>query len=143
MESPVPHSKTLDTSYQSVTLHELRVNDKVLAYTATAGSLNVMDDNARAVGNIFEEDIGSSLADPCRACQPSAEHVLELVVEGIVEPIKRNSARWRFRGISLRRPRCVQRLERDPGANVAGAPQAIDLLEQLGRLRARLRRLEG
>lgn len=94
-------------------------------------------------GEIFEEDIVLSLADLCRACQLPAERVLELVQEGVIEPVGRDPARWRFQAISVRRVRCVQRLEQDLGVNVAGAALAIDLLEELEQLRTRLRRLEG
>jgi len=94
-------------------------------------------------GEIFEEEIELSLADLCRACQLPAERVFELVEQGVVEPIGRDPAGWRFQGISVRRVRCAQRLEQDLGVNVAGAALAIDLLEELERLRARLRRLEG
>ncbi|MEW8020394.1 MAG: chaperone modulator CbpM [Candidatus Sedimenticola endophacoides] len=94
-------------------------------------------------GEIFEEEIELSLADLCRACQLPAERVFELVEQGVVEPVGRDPARWRFQGISVRRVRCAQRLEQDLGVNVAGAALAIDLLEELERLRARLRRLEG
>lgn len=94
-------------------------------------------------GEIFEEDIELSLADLCRACQLPAERVFELVEQGVVEPIGRDPARWRFQGISVPRVRRAQRLERDLGVNVAGAALAIELLEELERLRTRLRRLEG
>jgi chaperone modulatory protein CbpM len=94
-------------------------------------------------GDIFEEDVELSLADLCRACQLPAENVFELVEQGVIEPIGRDPAGWRFRGISVRRVRCARRLEQDLGVNVAGAALAIDLLEELQRLRTRLRRLEG
>jgi len=93
-------------------------------------------------GEIFEEEIELSLAELCRACQLPAERVVELVDEGVIEPVGRDPARWRFRGISVRRVRCVQRLEQDLGVNLAGAALAIELLEELERLRAHLRRLE-
>lgn len=94
-------------------------------------------------GEIFEEEIELSLAELCRACQLPAERVVELVDEGVIEPVGRDPARWRFRGISVRRVRCVQRLERDLGVNVAGAALAIELLDELERLHARLHRLEN
>ena len=98
-------------------------------------------------GEIFEKETELSLADLCRVCHMPAERVIELVQEGVIEPLapepmRREPARWRFRGISVRRVRCAQRLERDLGINVAGAALAIELLEELERLRARLRRLE-
>lgn len=49
---PTPTS-SLDAAYQSVTQHQLRINGKLSAYTATAGSLNVTDDKGEPIGNIF------------------------------------------------------------------------------------------
>ena len=92
-------------------------------------------------GDVLEEDVELTLAELCRICQLPAERLFELVEEGVVEPLGRDPVRWRFRGISVRRIRCAQRLERDLGVNVAGAALALDLLEELEDLRARLRRL--
>lgn len=94
-------------------------------------------------GEIFEEEIELSLADLCRACQLPADRIFDLVEQGVIEPTGREPTRWRFQGVSVRRVRCAQRLERDLGVNAAGAALALDLLEELERLRARLRRLEG
>ena len=94
-------------------------------------------------GEIVEEEIELTLADLCRACRLPTERVVELVEEGVIEPAGREPVRWRFRGTSVRRVRCAHRLEQDLGVNVAGAALALDLLEELERLRARLRRLEG
>ena len=94
-------------------------------------------------GEVLEEEIELSLGDLCRACQLPAERVLELVEEGVVDPVGRDPTRWRFEGISVRRVRCAQRLAQDLGVNAAGAALAMDLLEELERLRERLRRFEG
>jgi chaperone modulatory protein CbpM len=93
-------------------------------------------------GTVLEEEIELTLADLCRTCQLPAERVLELVEEGVIEPVGREPGQWRFRGISVRRVRCAQHLEQDLGVNVAGAALALDLLEELQRLRERLRRFE-
>lgn len=93
-------------------------------------------------GELLEEDIELTLGELCRACRLPAERVFELVDEGVVEPLGREPAQWRFQAVSIRRVRCVQRLESDLGVNVAGAALALDLLEELERLRARLRGLE-
>jgi chaperone modulatory protein CbpM len=95
------------------------------------------------VGTILEEEVVLSLAELCRASRLSAEHVIELANEGIVEPIGRSPERWQFRGISLRRIRCAQRLEEDLGVNMAGVALALDLMDELERLRVRLGRLES
>ena len=93
-------------------------------------------------GDILEQDVELSLAELCQASHMSAEQVIELVEYGVIEPVGRQPGQWRFHGISVRRIRCAQRLERDLGVNVAGAALALDLLEELERLRLRLRRLE-
>jgi chaperone modulatory protein CbpM len=93
-------------------------------------------------GEIVEEDMELSLADLCRACQLPAERVFELVEEGVIEPVGREPARWRFQGISVRRVRCAQRLEQDLGVNVAGVALVLELLQELEQLRARLQRME-
>lgn len=91
-------------------------------------------------GDVLEEDTELSLADLCRACQEPAERIFELVAEGVVEPVGREPSHWRFQGTSVRRVRCVKRLEHDLGVNLAGAALALDLLEELETLRVRLRR---
>lgn len=94
------------------------------------------------VGTILEEEVVLSLSELCRASQLSAERVIELANEGIVDPIGRSPERWRFRGVSLQRIRCAQRLEEDLGVNTAGVALVLDLLDELERLRSRLGRLE-
>lgn len=94
------------------------------------------------VGKILEEDVELSLADLCRASQLPAERVIEWVHEGVVEPVGRNPQSWSFQGVSLRRVRCARRLEEDLGVNTAGIALALDLLDEIERLRARLSRLD-
>ncbi|MCB1876368.1 MAG: MerR family transcriptional regulator [Chromatiales bacterium] len=100
-----------------------------------------MDKTSALVGEILEEQVELTLGELCRACQVPAERVVELVEEGIVDPSGPNPARWRFRGMSVQRVRCALRLEQDLGVNVAGAALALDLMEELERMRIRLRGL--
>lgn len=95
------------------------------------------------VGTILEEEVVLTLGELCRASRLSAERVIELADEGIIEPIGRSPQNWRFRGASLRRIRCAQRLEADLGVNAAGVALALDLLDELDRLRMRLERFEA
>jgi chaperone modulatory protein CbpM len=92
-------------------------------------------------GDVLGEDVELTLVELCRTCRLPAERVYELVEEGIIEPLGREPAGWRFRWTSVRRVRCALRLERDLGVNLAGAALALDLLEELDRLRGRLRRI--
>jgi chaperone modulatory protein CbpM len=91
-------------------------------------------------GDLLDEDVELTLGEFCRTCQLPADRVYELVEWGIIEPLGREPAGWRFRWTSVRRVRCALRLEHDLGVNLAGAALALDLLEELDSLRARLRR---
>ena len=94
------------------------------------------------VGTILEEEVVLSLAEVCHASHLSAERVIEMAEEGIVEPVGRNPETWRFRGASLRRLRCAQRLEEDLGVNTAGIALVLELMDELEQLRTRLGRFE-
>ena len=88
---------------------------------------------------ILEVSVEFTLSQLCHACGVESEQVVELVEEGVLEPIGTNRSRWRFSGISLERARRALRLQRDLGVNVAGAALALDLIEELDRLRAELK----
>jgi chaperone modulatory protein CbpM len=94
------------------------------------------------VGTILEEEVVLSLAEVCRASRLSAERVIEMAEEGIVEPVGRSPESWRFRGASLRRLQCAQRLEEDLGVNTAGIALVLELMDELEQLRERLGRFE-
>lgn len=94
-------------------------------------------------GEVLEEDIELTLAELCRATRLPAERVFELVEYGVIEPLGPEPARWRFRGVSVSRLHCAQRLQHDLGVNTAGVALALDLLEELQQLRSRLRRFEN
>lgn len=88
-------------------------------------------------GELIDEDMELSLAELCRACRVPAEQIVELVSEGVIEPLGQGPRHWRFHAISVRRVQCALRLERDLGVNLAGAALALELLEELERLRRR------
>jgi chaperone modulatory protein CbpM len=92
-------------------------------------------------GELLDEAVELTLAEFCRMCRLPAEEVLELVDEGIVEPVGRSRTAWRFRAASVRRVHCAVQLRRDLGVNWPGAALALDLLDELEAVRARLRRL--
>jgi len=92
---------------------------------------------------ILEEQAELTLADLCRACAVHAERIIELVDVGVLEPLGREPARWRFGGASLQRARMALRLQQDLGIDLAGAALALELLDEIESLRARLRVLGG
>ena len=84
-----------------------------------------------------------TLGQLCRACQVPAEFVLELVEQGVLEVQGGDSRQWRFPGSSLARVRAARRLQRDLQLNMAGTALALELLDEIQRLRRRLHCLEN
>jgi chaperone modulatory protein CbpM len=84
---------------------------------------------------LLDDSVEFSLMEVCAACSVTEELVIEIVAEGIVEPLGGERAHWRFTGVALTRVQRALRLQRDFGINLAGAALALDLLEELERLR--------
>jgi chaperone modulatory protein CbpM len=67
--------------------------------------------------------------------------VITWVFEGVLEPIGETPKDWRFTGQSLRRARLALSLTRDLEVNAPGVALALDLLDEIAQLQARLQRL--
>lgn len=91
-------------------------------------------------GSIVEEEVELSLAELCQACRAEREHVTAWVFEGVLQPAGASPDDWRFRGESLRRARLALSLARDLEINPPGVALALDLLDEIAALRARLQR---
>ena len=90
-------------------------------------------------GMVIDSDHPLTIAELSHACCMHAEWVMELVEEGILEPTSRRQRnRLQFSGNSLRRALVVRRLQRDLGVNLAGAALALELMDEMDTLRARL-----
>ena len=92
-------------------------------------------------GQIVEESTTLTLNEISCACAVHAERILELVEEGILDPVERDLTQWRFSGSSLNRARTALRLQQDLGINLAGAALVLDMMDELECLRAQLQRL--
>lgn len=101
-----------------------------------------MTEQSMLTGVIVEETTEFTLGELSRACGKPAEWILALVEEGILEPVGVEQRQWRFRGNCLRRVRIAHRLQSDLGLNLAGAALALELLEEVETLRARIAVLE-
>jgi len=93
-------------------------------------------------GIVLDEETMLSLGDLCNACSRHAEWVVELVDEGILQPVGRNQDQWRFPGTSLQRAHIAMRLQQDLEINLAGVALALDLMDEIESLRALVCRLE-
>jgi chaperone modulatory protein CbpM len=76
-----------------------------------------------------------SVADLSRMFAVEERHIVEWVEEGVLTVLEINSSEWHFSGAALRRARIAVHLERDLGLNLPGVALALDLLEELQRLR--------
>ena len=89
-------------------------------------------------GAIFEESAVLTVKDLSRLCAVDERHIVEFVEEGVLNVVEINSAEWHFSGGALRRARLALRLERDLELNLAGVALALELMEELDRLRREL-----
>ncbi|MEE9492016.1 MAG: chaperone modulator CbpM [Gammaproteobacteria bacterium] len=93
-------------------------------------------------GLLLEEQLELTLGDLCNACSQHAEWVIQLVDEGVLEPVGVEQRQWKFSAISLQRAQRAMHLQRDLGVNLAGVALALDLLDEIYTLRTRLGRFE-
>lgn len=77
-----------------------------------------------------------TLAQVCRICRVGEEVIVDLVAEGITEPAGTDQGQWWFDSVGMRRLHVAIRLQRDLGVNPAGAALALELMEEVDRLRA-------
>ncbi len=96
------------------------------------------DDDEILTGTVFNETTEITVVELCETCSLDRETVRAMIAEGIIEPVGRGD-QARVPYSSVRRTRTVVRLQRDLGVNLAGAALALDLLDQIEELRARLR----
>jgi chaperone modulatory protein CbpM len=94
-------------------------------------------------GIILEEQTELTLAEVCRACAVHAEYIIELVEEGVLVPDGNAPVSWRFTGTHMHRATVSLHLQRDLGVNLAGVALALQLLDEVEALRARINTLEA
>jgi len=93
-------------------------------------------------GILLDEQTELSLSELCQVCSSSSDYIIELVEEGVLEPRGVQRSQWRFSASSLPRARTAVRLQRDLEINLAGVALALDLLDEIEDLRAKLHRVE-
>jgi chaperone modulatory protein CbpM len=92
-------------------------------------------------GVLLDEHAVYTLSDLGRASGLHADTLMAMVEVGILEPLP-EERRWCFTGSSVSRLQAALRLQRDLGVNVEGAALALDLLDELDRMRRRADLLE-
>jgi len=94
-------------------------------------------------GVIVEEEVTLTLTELCQACRAREQMITAWVMEGVLEPAGTGPQDWRFAGQSLRRARLALRLAHDLEIDTAGVALALDLMDEIAVLRARLRRVSA
>lgn len=91
--------------------------------------------------DVIEEGVHLTLVELCRASRAGEEQIRLWVVEGILSPVAGAAPpEWRFAGASLRRARIASSLTRELELNAPGVALALDLMDRIAALEARLRR---
>lgn len=90
-------------------------------------------------GVVLDENLRLTLHEVCRLCEAREELIVEMVHEGIVEVSARTEKRWVFSGDAVMRIQTALRLQQDLHVNVPGAALALELLDEIERLRRRAR----
>jgi len=93
-------------------------------------------------GQILDEKTEVTLIQLCRCCDVRGELIEAMVEQGILEPLGRRGSHWCFPSSSIRRARITLHLQRDLGVNLEGAALALDLLDRIEELNARLQVLD-
>lgn len=91
-------------------------------------------------GMVLDEYTRFSLVELCVLAKTSAEWVIELVDEGVLEPEGVTVNEWRFDARALKRLQAARRLQLDLGVNLPGVALILDLLEEVEALRQQLHR---
>ena len=83
-----------------------------------------------------------TLIDLCRISGSRADWIIELVDEGILEPVGPGRTSWRFESSSIAVIAKVRRLQSDLRINIPGAALALALADENARLLRHLMQLD-
>ena len=91
---------------------------------------------------ILDESPAIGLVDLTQVCGISAEVLTLLVGEGLLSPLGHSPDDWRFDAHQINRIRRAQRLSQDLELDWPATALALDLLDEIQRLRERILCLE-
>lgn len=84
-----------------------------------------------------------TLVELCRISGSTRDWVIELIDEGILEPVGNGQSAWRFESSSIAVIARVRRLQSDLRLNIPGAALVLSLADENARLRHHLMQAEG
>jgi chaperone modulatory protein CbpM len=87
------------------------------------------------VGIVLDEHVTLTVHEVCEVCGIEESVVIEMVKEGVAEPVDDAASTMEFSGVAVTRILTAHRLQRDLHINLPGAALAIDLMEEIRRLK--------
>jgi len=100
-------------------------------------------DNGKPVIDWLGDERYLSLAELCRLTRLSADELIEMVEEGVLDPAGGRPCDWSFPAPAVRRVQVAVRLQRDLRVNLAGTAVVLELLDEIRALRSRIHILEN
>jgi chaperone modulatory protein CbpM len=91
-------------------------------------------------GAIVEDEVHMSIVEISQAVRAPEDLILSWVSEGVLSPAGSSPEDWRFSGDSLKRAKTAAHLTHDLELNTPGVALALDLLDEITRLRNQLLR---
>jgi chaperone modulatory protein CbpM len=85
------------------------------------------------------DEVALTVEDLARACAVEPQWIVERVEAGLLGSVTLKSVEWRFVSADLARARRLAALERDFDADRELAALVVDLIEEVARLRGRLK----
>jgi chaperone modulatory protein CbpM len=91
-------------------------------------------------GAVVENEVHMTIVELSHASRTPEDLIMTWVSEGVLSPAGSSPQDWRFSGDSLRRAKTAAHLTHDLELNAPGVALALDLLDEITQLRARLPR---
>ena len=91
-------------------------------------------------GSIVEDEVHMSIVEISQATRAPEDLIMAWVSEGVLSPAGSSPEDWRFSGESLKRAKTAAHLSHDLELNTPGVALALDLLDEINRLRNQLLR---
>ena len=89
-------------------------------------------------GNVVENEVHMTIVELSHASRTPQDLLMSWVSEGVLSPTGSSPQDWRFSGESLRRAKTAAHLTHDLELNTPGVALALDLLDEIAQLRARI-----
>ena len=90
-------------------------------------------------GEVVENEVHMTIVELSHASRTPEDLIMTWVSEGVLSPVGSSPQDWRFSGDSLRRAKTAAHLTHDLELNAPGVALALDLLDEIAQLRARLK----